>query len=106
MQLYAGSSGQFIDDTVENRIAGKLTESFVQQFCRQPSPSEIASWHNSLRAMCNVFQYGHLFDQGVVLEYQLPLTSQRLDCKLMGRCRWPFQCGHRRVEAMVNGPTE
>lgn len=43
------------------------------------------SWRNSLRAVSQVFQYAHLTDQGIILEYQLPLTSKRLDCLICGR---------------------
>ena len=84
MQLYAGTSQQFIDDTVRNRISEKLRDSFFHHLRYQPSPNEVRSWQNSLTAMCNVLQYADLKDQGVVLEYQLPLSSRRLDCMLTG----------------------
>src|SRR5260370_21638170 len=32
-----------------------------------------------------MFEYAQLKDQGVMLEYQLPLTSKRLDCVVCGR---------------------
>ena len=43
------------------------------------------SWRNSLRAVSQVFQYANLDDQGIILEYQLPLTSKRLDCLICGK---------------------
>ncbi len=85
MQLYAGTSKQFIDDTFLNRIGEKLRTRFFEEFRFQPSQSEYTSWQNSLRAMCNVLQYANLVDHGVVLEYQLPLSSRRLDCMLTGK---------------------
>jgi len=85
MQLYAGSSRQFIDDTFQNRIAEKLKESFFRELRYQPSPSEVRSWQNSLRAMSQVLQYANLTDQGILLEYQLPLSSKRLDCMVTGK---------------------
>jgi len=85
MRLYSGMSQQFIEDTVQNQIAGKLQDSFFRHFRYNPSPSEKNSWRNSLRAVCNVFQTADLSDHGVILEYQLPLTSRRLDCLVCGR---------------------
>ena len=70
MQLHSGSSKQFIDDTVQNRIADLLRASFFSQCRYYPPASEVNSWRNSLRAMCNVVQYADLTDHGVLLEYQ------------------------------------
>ncbi|MBP7149404.1 MAG: DUF2075 domain-containing protein [Acidobacteria bacterium] len=85
MRLYAGSSSQFITDTIHNQIADKLRLAFFDYFRRQPSPGEVSAWRNSLRAMSQVVQYARLDDHGVLLEYQLPLTSRRLDCLITGR---------------------
>jgi len=85
MQLYSGSSGQFIEDAVQNRIAGKLKTAFLEQFRYSPSEGEVRSWHNSLTKIKDVFQRADLGDHGVILEYQLPLTSKRLDCLITGK---------------------
>lgn len=85
MRLYSGSSQQFINDTVQNQIAEKLKLAFFDYFRYNPSPAEINSWRNSLRSMSQVFQYANLLDHGVILEYQLPLTSKRLDCLICGK---------------------
>lgn len=87
MQLYAGSSGQFIDDAVQNQIARKLEASFFDYYRYKPSPGEVKSWQNSLSRMCMVLQHGGFKDQGVILEYQLPLSSKRLDCMVTGHSR-------------------
>jgi len=84
MRLYAGSSQQFITDSVHNQIADKLKLAFFEYFRHNPSPGELNSWRNSLRAISQVFQYANLLDHGVILEYQLPLTSKRLDCLICG----------------------
>ncbi len=42
------------------------------------------SWENSLVRMANLMQLANLRDQGVVVEYQLPLTSRRLDVMVTG----------------------
>lgn len=85
MRLYAGTSVQFIEDTVQNQIAEKLKLAFFDYFRFHPSPAEVNSWKNSLRALSQVFQYAELRDQGIILEYQLPLSSKRLDCLICGK---------------------
>lgn len=85
MQLYAGSSKQFVEDAVQNQIARKLETSFFDYYRYKPSPGETKSWQNSLSRMCMILQHGGFRDQGVILEYQLPLSSKRLDCMLTGR---------------------
>jgi len=85
MRLYSGTSAQFIEDTVQNQIAVKLKNEFFRHFRYNPPEAEINSWKNSLRAVCQVFQKAELNDHGVILEYQLPLTSRRLDCLVCGK---------------------
>lgn len=85
MRLYSGTSEQFVQDTIQNQIAEKLRQSFFRHFHYYPSPSEINSWKNSLRALTLVFMNAGLKDHGVLLEYQLPSTSKRLDCMVTGR---------------------
>ena len=84
MRLYSGSTKQFVADTSLNQIADKLKNSYFEQMGFNPSPSEIKSWRNSLMSMSQVIQYSDLMDHGVILEYQIPLTSLRLDCLLSG----------------------
>src|SRR2546427_10302176 len=82
MRLYSGSSQQFIEDTYGNRIAQKVRESFLQQMGHYPPDSEVNAWRNSLRATAMVFHHANLLDHGVIVEYQLPLPSKRLDCMI------------------------
>ena len=79
MRLYSGSSKQFVEDTYQNQIAEKLKSSFFEQYGHNPSTGEVGSWRNSLRAASMVLQHADLMDHGVMVEYQLPLTSKRLD---------------------------
>lgn len=85
MRLWAGPSAHFIRDTTHNQIAEKLRDAFFAAYRYKPSPGEVMSWRNSLRATSQVFQEASLNDHGVLLEYQLPLTSRRLDCMICGR---------------------
>jgi hypothetical protein len=85
MRLYSGTSKQFITDAVKNQIADKLGNAFFQYYRRKPSIGEFHSWQNSLTALSNLFQFAGLVDNGIMLEYELPLTSLRLDCIICGR---------------------
>lgn len=85
MRLYSGSSAELVQDSIRNRIAGRLEDAFFNAYRFRPSPNEVRSWQNSLRALSQVFQEADLLQNGVILEYQLPLTSKRLDCLLTGR---------------------
>jgi uncharacterized protein len=87
MQLYAGSLQEFVSDTLQNQIALKLENAFLQYFGYNPSDSEVRSWRSSLRAVKDVFEYSKFKDHGILLEYQLPLSSKRLDCMICGRDR-------------------
>ncbi len=84
MRLYSGTTKTLIEDSTYNRIATKLKDAFFAEFRYHPSPGEVNSWNNSLRAVSQVFQTASLLDHGVLLELQLPLTSRRLDCLVTG----------------------
>jgi DUF2075 family protein len=78
-------SQDFIRETARNQIAERLRDAFFAYYRYKPSPAEVNSWRNSLRAMKDVLDISELHDHGVLLEYQLPLSSKRLDCIVCGR---------------------
>jgi len=84
MRLYSGMSPDFIRETTRNQIAERLKQAFFSYFRYNPSPAEVNSWRNSLRAMKDVMEIAELRDHGVLLEYQLPLSSKRIDCMICG----------------------
>lgn len=84
MRLYSGSSSQFIQDTIQNQIAEKLKNAFFAYYRHNPQPNEVNSWKNSLRATAQVLQHANLLNNGILLEYQLPMSSKRLDCMICG----------------------
>lgn len=85
MRLYSGSSEQFIEDTTQNQIADKLRQSFLNHFRYRPPEQEVRSWQNSLKDMALLLSGSKLTDHGVILEYQLPQTSKRLDFLVCGK---------------------
>lgn len=84
MRLYSGLSRQFIEDTRKNQIAEKLKQAFFNYFRYYPSPNEVNSWRNSLRPVSDAISYGELEETGIILEYQLPQSSRRIDVLLCG----------------------
>jgi DUF2075 family protein len=85
MYLYSGTTPDFIKSATHNAIAHRLAEAFEMHFRYPPPPSEFQSWQNSLRSFSDVLREGNLFGQGIFLEYQLPLSSKRLDAMVTGR---------------------
>lgn len=85
MQLYSGHIQNFYTDVYQNQIAEKLKKAFFDYFGYNPSDSEVRSFRNSLRAIKDVFEYSEFQDHGIFLEFQLPLSSKRLDCMICGR---------------------
>ncbi len=84
MQLYAGSSQDFIEDAVQKKIAEQLGDAFYDYFRFRASVSEFNSWRNSLTALATQLRYSNVMDHGIVLEMQLPSSSARLDCLVFG----------------------
>jgi hypothetical protein len=84
MQLYAGSTTDFITDAIQHRVAEKLGEAYYLYYRFRANASEFASWQNSLTALTTQVQYSGLRDHGIALEMQLPLTSSRLDAMITG----------------------
>ena len=85
MRLYSGSATAFVSDTLHNRVADMLREAYRCEYRREPGASEVNSWRNSLRAISGIFDAASLKDNGVILEYELPLSSKRLDCMVLGK---------------------
>lgn len=86
-ELYWGTTSSFVDTEKQNRIADRLREAFFEAYGFNPSEGEARSWRNSLRALSNAIEVGGLLDHGILLEFQLPLTSRRLDAMITGHDR-------------------
>lgn len=85
MRLYAGSSNNFISLNLNNQIAELLKKEFFNQFGFNPSQNEVMSWRNSLLRVALIFQSAKLTDNGVFIEYQLPLSGKRIDVIVTGK---------------------
>lgn len=84
MQLYAGHSTDFVEQATRNAIARRLEDAFFETYHYKPAQQEVTSWQNSLFRMAYTLEQGGFDDHGILLEYQLPLSSRRLDCMVTG----------------------
>lgn len=84
MHLYDARVGQFIPHATAGTIAGLLKARFASRLDYNPSESEVTSWEKSLGAFAETISTAHMADSWLVLEYQLPLASSRIDCMLIG----------------------
>lgn len=84
MRLYEGPTSVFIDDVMQNQIAEKLSSSFENYYGHKANVGEINSWNNSLRFLKDLIQGNNLLENNVVLEYELPYSTRRIDCILFG----------------------
>lgn len=65
-------------------VVEKLFEQMLYQAGRRTSPSEMRSWRRSLPVLAQDLVDAGLGNVEVIVEYQLPLTSQRADVVLAG----------------------
>jgi uncharacterized protein len=65
-------------------LGARLATQMAHQLSRTASPAEIRSWNVSLAALADDLQQADLGGVEVLCEYQLPLSSKRVDVVLAG----------------------
>jgi hypothetical protein len=85
MRLYSGSSVEFIEMNKRNTLASQLKSAFFQSLGYNPTENEVMSWRNSLTRMAILLEEFKLDDHGIMVEYQLPMNSKRIDIIICGR---------------------
>jgi hypothetical protein len=85
LKLYTGTSEQFIQDILENKLADRLRAAYESYYYRLAGQQEVVSWTNSLQFVKNIIEYASLKDNMVVVEYELPYSNRRIDCLLFGK---------------------
>jgi len=85
MRLYQGSLNQFKDDVIKNKIADLISSNYFSYYGRSVGSSERNSWNISLNFMKNVLDYSNLKDNKIVIEFELPYSSRRIDVILFGK---------------------
>lgn len=84
MILYENTIEHFNEDVMQNRIADRASEKYRTYYKKNPAASEYRSWAISLAILNNSFIYSGLKDNHIVVEYELPYASQRIDVLLFG----------------------
>lgn len=86
MIIYQNSKQSFIDDVISNNIENVIYDFFKKKLGQTTTQGEINSWKNSMQYMNNVLLDTEIpSDAGVVIEYQIPQTSKRIDFILTGQ---------------------
>lgn len=85
MIIYESTKTGFTDDIVSNRIVDEIEAGFRRRGYAGVSDSEVSSWRNSLQYMYNVLSVSDVpADAGVAIEFQIPVTSKRVDFMVTG----------------------
>lgn len=84
MLIYQDTSKQFIQDVRENRLTDIMERSFELRFGRNPHPSEVNSWQNSLPRVRDLIEIAGITDNMVAIEYEVPYNQNRIDFLLFG----------------------
>ncbi len=84
MILYEGLIEQFNEDVMQNCIADRAADKYYTHYKKNPGTSEYRSWSHSLPILNNSFIYAGLKDNYVLIEYELPYSSQRIDAIVFG----------------------
>ena len=86
MIIYENTKGGFVSDIKTGGIASKIRESFEKHGIHNNNDSEFRSWSNSLLFMRNILDDEEISeDVSLAIEYQIPLTSKRVDFLLAGK---------------------
>lgn len=86
MIVYQSTKESFINDVVSNNIENVILDFFKLKLGQTTSDAEIKSWRNSMQFMNNVLYDNEIpNDAGVIIEYQIPQTSKRIDFILTGQ---------------------
>lgn len=86
MIIYQNSAGGFRSAVDDNRIVNDIERRFLAKYGRKVAPAERNSWNNSLKFMETVIRKAEVPDDcGVLIEYNIPATSKRVDFIISGQ---------------------
>ena len=85
MRLYEGTITKFNEDVIQNRIGDLIFSKYLEYYGKEAGPSERKSWGNSLNFVKNALDYSELKDNKIIIEYELPYSTRRIDVLLFGR---------------------
>ncbi|MFD1602918.1 DNA/RNA helicase domain-containing protein [Flavobacterium artemisiae] len=86
MIIYQNSKTSFCHDVISNNIENVIHDFFKLKLGQTTTTAEINSWKNSMLYMNNILcDDGIPHDAGVIIEYQIPQTSKRIDFIVTGQ---------------------
>ncbi|MBN1869230.1 MAG: DUF2075 domain-containing protein [Candidatus Omnitrophica bacterium] len=85
MRLYEATIKEFSNDVIHNRIADLLSKRFEDYYKKKANESEYRAWRQSLNILNNSFTHSGLSENRLIIEYELPYTSRRIDVILFGK---------------------
>lgn len=86
MIIYKNSAIGFRDAVDNNEIVTQIETQFLSKFGRRVGNGEKRAWNNSLRFMETVIRKSAVPDDcGVLIEYNIPKTSKRIDFVISGQ---------------------
>jgi len=84
MRLYEDTVYEFKKDVQANKLADKLATNFQTYYNREAGVREYRSWQQSLNFLKNSLEIAELVDNQIIIEYELPYSSCRIDAILFG----------------------
>jgi DUF2075 family protein len=85
MRLYEGTITDFNTSVLENKIADQIGLSYERYYRRRVNPAEYRAWQQSFNFLKNSFEYTGLSNNKIIIEYELPYSTRRIDVLLFGR---------------------
>src|SRR2546425_927032 len=84
MRLYEGTVADFNLDVIGSVLADKLAKKYQNYYQRDAGESEYRAWQQSSQYLKNSFEAATLTDNKLIIEYELPYSSRRIDVLLFG----------------------
>ena len=87
MIVYSGNINNFHEDVLKGIIADRIEEGFKKNGINHNNPKEYRAFSNSLPQIDLVFdpKFGINRDLNIAIEFQIPLTSKRVDFIISGK---------------------
>jgi DUF2075 family protein len=85
MIVYQSSKIGFLNDVLSNNISDIIHTAYYERLGRYTSQNEVNSWTNSMMYMNTILSDVQIPDDaGISIEFQIPLTSKRIDFIITG----------------------
>ena len=85
MLVYESTKTGFVNDVDQGQLVPEIRQGYQSHGIGMGAPGEVRSWKNSLQYMRSVLSGSSVpADAGVAIEFQIPLTSRRVDFLVSG----------------------